>query len=184
MQFKILAVALLSSTVLADTTAAPAPTAPPPSPEFEAAVSALIASYIPSSILIPLGAAVQSAAAAAGVTGALPDIIESALGAPAPPTWLTAIPTEYQSNIAALESAIESLKEGVTATAAPSSGITSPASGNGTTLHTTKGGPTPTATGTASAAASSSSSSAAAMPAVIVPGAAGILGLLGFAFAL
>jgi hypothetical protein len=175
MQFKFLAIALLSSTVLAQNP--PAPTTPP-SPEFEAAVSALIASYIPSSILIPLGAAVQSAASAAGVTGSLPDIIDSALGAPTPPTWLTAIPTEFQSNIAALETAIESLKAGATMTAAPSSGATSAASGNGTTLHTTSKAPTPTS------APSSSSSSAAAMPAMIVPGAAGILGLIGVAFAL
>jgi hypothetical protein len=94
----------------------------PSAAAFESAVAGLISSYIPSSVLIPLGSAVQSAAAAAGITGALTDIINSALAAPTPPPWITALPAAYQSNIQALESAISALKssEALAPSGAPS----------------------------------------------------------------
>ncbi|KAI9867244.1 MAG: hypothetical protein M1813_009522 [Trichoglossum hirsutum] len=94
-------------------------TTAPLSPDaFSSAVAALISSYIPASVLIPIANAIQSAASAAGTTGDIQDILITALAGTAPPTWLTAIPTEYQSPFADLESAISSLKSGVISNAA------------------------------------------------------------------
>ncbi|KAH0565232.1 hypothetical protein GP486_001376 [Trichoglossum hirsutum] len=188
MQFKILAVALLGSTALAQQS--PAPTAPPTPDQFASAVAALVASYIPSSVLIPLGSAVQSAANAAGITGNIQDILNQALTGTAPPPWLTAIPSQYQPNILSLESAISQLKASVltaAGSAAPSGAPTNSLNATSGSAGPSKGSAGKTGTTiapTSSRSPTSSSSSAAAMPAVVVPGAAGIFGILGVIFAL
>ncbi|KAI9819929.1 MAG: hypothetical protein M1827_006499 [Pycnora praestabilis] len=78
--------------------------------QFSSAANQLISLYLPESVLLPIGVAVQSAASAASVTGDINSIVESALLAPTPPPYLSAVPAQYQSNIAALESAINSLR--------------------------------------------------------------------------
>ncbi|KAI9864805.1 MAG: hypothetical protein M1813_002575 [Trichoglossum hirsutum] len=184
MQFKILAVALLGSTALAQ--APPAPTAPPTPDQFASAVGQLISSYIPASVLIPLGSAVQSAASAAGLTGNIQDILSTALAGTAPPTWLAAIPTQYQPNLASLESAISALKSSAISAVGPSSPSGAPSgSGNATTGSVGSTAKTGTTIApTKSTGPTTSTSSGAAIPAAVVPGAAGIFGLLGVILAL
>lgn len=92
--------------------------------EFTSAVNVLISQYIPPSVGLPLGAAVQSAASANGETGDINAIVNSALAAPTPPPYLSAIPTEYQPNVAALQSAISSLR-GVASTGIPGAPVIS-----------------------------------------------------------
>lgn len=81
---------------------------------FSSAAGQLISLYIPPSV----ASAIYSAATAASVTGDPNSIIQSALTATASPIWLTAVPTEYQSNLNALDSEISALR-GAAATGIP-----------------------------------------------------------------
>jgi hypothetical protein len=78
--------------------------------EFSSAANQLVSLYIPASVAVPLGVAVQSAASAQGITGDINSIVQSALTATSAPSFLTAIPSQYQSNIVSLESAISALR--------------------------------------------------------------------------
>lgn len=78
--------------------------------QFSSAVNNLIAAYIPANVALPIGAALQSAASAAGQSGDLSAIVQSALAAETPPPYLTAIPSQYQPNIQSLGSAISELR--------------------------------------------------------------------------
>ncbi|MCJ1364061.1 hypothetical protein MMC16_003170 [Acarospora aff. strigata] len=80
------------------------------SAQFSSAANQLISLYIPQSLAVPFGIAVQSAASAASVTGDINSIVESALTAATPPPFLTALPTQYSSNLVSLESAISALR--------------------------------------------------------------------------
>ncbi|KAI9850406.1 MAG: hypothetical protein M1830_007027 [Pleopsidium flavum] len=104
MQSLILSAALLGSTVLAQGDPASI------SAQFSSAANQIISLYIPQSLAVPFGVAIQSAASAASVTGDINSIVESALTAETPPPFLTAIPTVYQSNLMSLESAISALR--------------------------------------------------------------------------
>ncbi|KAF2264490.1 hypothetical protein CC78DRAFT_533085 [Lojkania enalia] len=87
-----------------------ATTTPPPSP-FSGNAAQLISLYIPSSVeslLYSVYTSVES------TTGDPDSVIESAFTAVSHPTWLNAVPSEYQSNIDALESAIDSLRVAAT----------------------------------------------------------------------
>ncbi|KAI9819016.1 MAG: hypothetical protein M1826_001231 [Phylliscum demangeonii] len=92
--------------------------------EFTSAVNQLISVYIPPSVGIPIGVAIQSAAAASGVTGDINALVQSALAAPTPPPYLTAVPSQYQPNLVSLESAINALR-GVASTGIPGAPILS-----------------------------------------------------------
>ncbi|KAJ9647957.1 hypothetical protein H2201_001324 [Coniosporium apollinis] len=81
---------------------------------FSSAAGQLISLYIPPSV----ASAIYSAASAASVTGDPNSIIQSALTATASPTWLTAVPTEYQPNLNSLDSEISALR-GAAATGIP-----------------------------------------------------------------
>jgi hypothetical protein len=70
----------------------------------------------------------------ASTTGDPASVIESAFTALTPPAWLDTLPTEYQSNVAALEDAISVLRDEVSGNAAgaTSADATAPRSaGNG-----------------------------------------------------
>ncbi|KAI9768332.1 MAG: hypothetical protein M1840_004940 [Geoglossum simile] len=187
MQFKILVVALFGSVAAAQTT-----TTPPSADPIATQIAAIVSSYVPQSIAVPFGSAVLSAASQAGTTGNVVEIITSALDATAPPPWVSLLPTEYQPNIIALASAFASFRESVdpTATGSAATDISS-IPGNSTAIHTTSNDHA-TSTGSGSTGtkasttggASSSSSTGAAMPSAVVPGAAGLLGLLGVLAAL
>ena len=112
---------------------------PNPSELISSQIGALVSSYIPQSIALSLGLAVQSAASAAGTTGGLTDIIQLAINATTTPSWITLLPTEYQPNIVALESAIAALRAGAssplgspTASASESSATGSHSTSNST----------------------------------------------------
>lgn len=62
-------------------------------------------------------------------TGDPASVIESAFTAITPPAWLEAVPTEYQSNVEALQSAVESLR--VAATGGVGASASASASGTG-----------------------------------------------------
>ncbi|KAK4997947.1 hypothetical protein LTR66_002724 [Elasticomyces elasticus] len=74
---------------------------------FTSAAAHLISLYIPSSV----ASAIDSAAAAASVTGPPGSIIQSALLATATPAWFTGVPSQYIPNINALESQITALRD-------------------------------------------------------------------------
>jgi len=78
--------------------------------QFSSAAEQLISLYIPQSVAVPLGVAIQSAASTAGVTGDINSIVQSALTAATPPAFLSAVPTQYKPNIVSLESAISALR--------------------------------------------------------------------------
>ncbi|KAI9782731.1 MAG: hypothetical protein M1839_004719 [Geoglossum umbratile] len=185
MQFKIFTVALLSAVAVAQTTTAPLS----PNPT-EAQVLSIFSTWIPSSIASPVSAAVVSAASQLGTTGGIQGIISAALSAATPPPWVTLLPTEYQPNILGLITAFAAFRGSVVGTttgSSVSSGITSSSlSGNlTTTTHASTTSTKATTTNAGGAGgASSSSSSGAALPSAVVPGAAGILGLLGVLVAL
>ncbi|KAH6718931.1 hypothetical protein BKA61DRAFT_570981 [Leptodontidium sp. MPI-SDFR-AT-0119] len=83
--------------------------------QFASAASAVIASYIPATVLPGLESAVSSAAAAASITGDAKSLLYSALLAESAPAWLgSAIPAEYSSQFAALEGTIEVLRPSAT----------------------------------------------------------------------
>ncbi|ORX93177.1 hypothetical protein BCR34DRAFT_243239 [Clohesyomyces aquaticus] len=88
-----------------------AATTTPPDPNFSANAAQLISLYVPSSIQSLLYSYYTSIES---TTGNVASIIESAFTATAHPTWLDALPSEYQSNIEALESAVQSLRAAVT----------------------------------------------------------------------
>ncbi|KAF2869948.1 hypothetical protein BDV95DRAFT_92279 [Massariosphaeria phaeospora] len=83
---------------------------PPPSP-FSDNAAQLISAYIPDSIKSLLYSHYTSVES---TTGDPLSAIESAFTALTPPAWLDALPTEYQSNIEALESAVSSLRVAAT----------------------------------------------------------------------
>lgn len=79
--------------------------------QFTAAANQLISAYIPSSALPALQSAISSAANAAKVTGDPSSIINSALLATELPEWfMSAVPSAYSSQLAALESNIDALR--------------------------------------------------------------------------
>lgn len=69
--------------------------------------------YIPQTIRPGLGVAIQSAAASVRVTGNINSLVTSALLAETPPAFLTAVPSQYQTNIARVESALSSIRAGM-----------------------------------------------------------------------
>ncbi|MCJ1429145.1 hypothetical protein MMC29_007058 [Sticta canariensis] len=69
--------------------------------------------YIPQSIRPGLGVAIQSAAASATITGNINSLVTSALLAETPPGFLTAVPSQYQTNIARVEAAVSSIRAGL-----------------------------------------------------------------------
>ena len=77
---------------------------------FESAANQLISLYIPADVALPIAVAVQSAASEAGVMGEVSAIVQSALTDPTPPAFLSAIPSEYQENVASLGAAISELR--------------------------------------------------------------------------
>ncbi|KAI9696577.1 MAG: hypothetical protein M1836_005596 [Candelina mexicana] len=106
-----LAAALLSVTVSGQGEIYPRQSAVATDPaQFSSAANQLISLYLPPSVGVPIAVALQSAASAAGVTGDINSIVNSALIATSAPSFLTAVPTEYKTNIAALQGAISSLR--------------------------------------------------------------------------
>lgn len=78
---------------------------------FTAAANQLISAYLPASILPGLSSRISSAAAAASVTGDVGQLIHSAFLDQGLPDWFkSAVPSAWSSNIAALESGIDSLR--------------------------------------------------------------------------
>ncbi|OCK73520.1 hypothetical protein K432DRAFT_430546 [Lepidopterella palustris CBS 459.81] len=75
-------------------------------PAFSSAANQLISLYVPAAGQ----SAILSAASAASITGDPQSIINSALAATVVPSWLAAVPTEYQSCINSVESAISGLR--------------------------------------------------------------------------
>jgi len=80
--------------------------------QFSSAANQLISSYVGPGAFAPLAPAIQSAASAASVSYSdIQSLVYSALEADPVPAWFTsAIPSAYQSNIAALESGISALR--------------------------------------------------------------------------
>ncbi|KAI9847538.1 MAG: hypothetical protein M1838_000837 [Thelocarpon superellum] len=117
---KLLPLALLSSSVLA----APQLEKREPAPqatnaaEFSSAVSQLVSLYLPTDIATAFAVVAQSAAAAEGTTADAKSLLLSGLAATSLPTYLTAVPSQYQPNLASLESAISALR-GVASTGIP-----------------------------------------------------------------
>jgi hypothetical protein len=74
--------------------------------EFSSAASQLISLYLPSSVQSALALV---ASEAGSITTDISAAVESALTATSPPPWLNAVPAEYSSNIASLESAVSAL---------------------------------------------------------------------------
>ncbi|KAI9815899.1 MAG: hypothetical protein M1832_005210 [Thelocarpon impressellum] len=122
MQSKILALALLSSTVLAAPQNERRQATNPA--DFSSAVAQLITAYIPQSAVIPIGAAIQSAAAASGISAPIDVLVASALAEPTPPAYLTAIPSQYANNVNSLAGAISSLR-GAASTGIPGAPVVS-----------------------------------------------------------
>ncbi|KAF2804818.1 uncharacterized protein BDZ99DRAFT_480839 [Mytilinidion resinicola] len=77
-----------------------------PAAEFSSAAAQLISLYLPASVQ----SAIASAASAASVTGDPASVVEAAFTASATPAWFAALPTQYASNVDALESAISQLR--------------------------------------------------------------------------
>lgn len=69
--------------------------------------------FIPQTLRPGLAVAIQSAAASAQVTGDINSIVTSALFAETPPAFLTAVPSQYQPNIARVEAALSSIRSGI-----------------------------------------------------------------------
>ncbi|KAA6410804.1 MAG: hypothetical protein FRX48_05114 [Lasallia pustulata] len=90
------------------------PTTPIPTPlspsQFSAQALPLIANFIPQSLLPGLGVAIQAAASSATITGDINSIVTSALIAPTPPPFLTALPSQYSPYISTLEAQLSSLR--------------------------------------------------------------------------
>ena len=78
-------------------------------------MSQLLSLYIPTSIATALGSEIQSAASA---TGPVNSVVFSAFTASSVPAYLTGVPSQYQPNLASLESAISALR-GVASTGIP-----------------------------------------------------------------
>ncbi|KAF2120736.1 hypothetical protein BDV96DRAFT_595157 [Lophiotrema nucula] len=183
-------------------------TTAPPSP-FSDNAAQLISLYIPTSVeslFYSVYTSVES------TTGDPASVIESAFTAITPPSWLDAVPTEYQSNIEALESAIESLRVaatgGVGATVAPASTVASASiESSATTSASSSGVTSESSSGTTSASESlttseeatpagtmatpsfdwgdaTASSSGFAQPTKVPMAAAGVLGVIGVVLAL
>ncbi|KAK4988964.1 hypothetical protein LTR50_003560 [Elasticomyces elasticus] len=75
--------------------------------QFTSAAAHLISLYVPSSV----ASAIDSAAAAASLTGPPGSVVQSALLATATPAWFTGVPSQYIPNINALESQITALRD-------------------------------------------------------------------------
>ncbi|KAI9884634.1 MAG: U4/U6-U5 snRNP complex subunit prp31 [Watsoniomyces obsoletus] len=86
--------------------------------EFSSAANQLVSIYVPISIAVPLGAAVQSAASANGVSGDANAIFQEAIAASTLPAFFSAVPSQYQPNLVSLNSAINALR-GVASTGIP-----------------------------------------------------------------
>lgn len=79
--------------------------------QFTSAAEQLISQYIPSSVLPVLESKVSSAASVDNLTGEAKSLIYDALLAISVPAWFTsAVPSEYRSQIDALEEGISSLR--------------------------------------------------------------------------
>lgn len=74
--------------------------------EFSSAASQLISLYLPPSVQSALALV---ASEAGSITSDISAAVESALTATSPPPWLNAVPAEYSSNLASLESAVSTL---------------------------------------------------------------------------
>ncbi|CAK7210713.1 hypothetical protein SCUCBS95973_000881 [Sporothrix curviconia] len=80
-------------------------------PSLQDEAASLISVYVPSAVYTQLTASVASAASAASVTGDPASLFLSAIIATPPPAWFTsAVPPYFSSNIAALESAVSTLR--------------------------------------------------------------------------
>ncbi|KAF2496077.1 hypothetical protein BU16DRAFT_366320 [Lophium mytilinum] len=131
-----------------------------PAAEFSSAAAQLLSLYLPTSVQ----SAIASAAAAASITGDPSSVVEAAFTASATPAWFSALPTQYHSNVQALESAIEKLR-GQASTGVPGAPrvIVTTVQG-GSTVLTVTGGATETGdlsasrTGVVSSAESAASS--------------------------
>ncbi|KAL1897073.1 hypothetical protein Sste5346_004278 [Sporothrix stenoceras] len=78
---------------------------------LQAEAASLVSIYVPPTAYAQLTASVASAASAASVTGDPASLFLSAILATNPPAWLnSAVPPYYSSNIAALESAVATLR--------------------------------------------------------------------------
>lgn len=90
------------------------PTTPNPTPlspsQFSAQALGLIAGFIPQSLLPGLGVAIQAAASSATISGDINSIVTSALIAPTPPPFLSALPSQYSPYISSLEAQLSSLR--------------------------------------------------------------------------
>lgn len=75
--------------------------------DFSSAVAQLVSLYIPASVATPVGAAIAGAISA---TGDVQAAVLSALAAPTPPPFISAVPSQYSKNIVSLESAISALR--------------------------------------------------------------------------
>jgi hypothetical protein len=103
-----LTVALLSTTVLAVPQQKRQAT---DGAQFTSAASELISAYIPSAVLPALESSISSAASAAKVTGDAQSLLYDALLGSSIPGWFaSAVPADYTSQIAALESIISDLQ--------------------------------------------------------------------------
>jgi hypothetical protein len=79
--------------------------------QFTSAADQLISGYIPSTALPALESAISSAASAASVTGDAKSLIYEALLATSVPGWfVSAVPSAWSTQIAALESNINALR--------------------------------------------------------------------------
>ncbi|CAK7203948.1 hypothetical protein SEUCBS139899_006698 [Sporothrix eucalyptigena] len=80
-------------------------------PSLQDEAASLVSVYVPTAIYTQLTASVASAASAASVTGDPAALFLSAILATPPPAWFTsAVPVYFSSNIAALESAVSTLR--------------------------------------------------------------------------
>ncbi|KAI9844392.1 MAG: hypothetical protein M1837_005593 [Sclerophora amabilis] len=104
---KLLAVAFWSSLTFASPEAEKRQAQATDEAGFNSAVSQLLSLYIPPAVSASLVNVISSAASA---TGDLNEAVQSAFAAPTAPAYLSQIPSEYQSNVASLQSAISELR--------------------------------------------------------------------------
>ncbi|KAI4164053.1 MAG: hypothetical protein LQ342_002288 [Letrouitia transgressa] len=122
-------------------------------PAFSSAAALILSQNFPASVLPGFAVAIESAASAASITGNINSLVTSVITATAPPDFITALPSEYQSRLRNAESQLNSIRSAASSRSTSTTRLT--ALGNGTANATAGTGVVGTAslTGGSTAAA-------------------------------
>ena len=105
--------------------------------QFTSAAEQLISQYIPSTALEVLEASVSSAASVGHIAGSPMSLIYDALLAISVPAWFpSAVPSEYSTQLAALEGKISSLRAGTSSVTGPAIVVVTSTGDHGTITTT------------------------------------------------